>query len=72
LRAKILCTDEVKFTRDGVVNFHNTHAWVDDKPHTTVASRQQHWIPVDVPVGTLGDQLLGSVVHNRCCVPSSF
>jgi hypothetical protein len=35
-------TDEVGFTRGGIVNFRNTHAWVDDNPYTTVASRHQH------------------------------
>jgi hypothetical protein len=39
--ANILFTDEVGFKRDSVVNFHNTHVWVDDNPHTTVASRNQ-------------------------------
>jgi hypothetical protein len=24
---------------DGIVNFHNTHVWVDDNPHTTMASK---------------------------------
>jgi hypothetical protein len=38
--ANILCSDKAEFTRDGIVNFHNTHAWVDDNPHITVASRQ--------------------------------
>jgi hypothetical protein len=28
-----------RFTRDGIVNFHNTHIGVDDNLHTTMASR---------------------------------
>jgi hypothetical protein len=36
--ANILFTDEAGFTSDGIVNFLNTHVWVDDNPHTTVAS----------------------------------
>jgi hypothetical protein len=44
------------------VNFHNTHVWVDDSPHTTMASRRQHRFSINVWVGILGDQLLGPVV----------
>jgi hypothetical protein len=58
----ILFTDEVGFTRDGTVNFHNIHAWVDDIPHTTMASRQQHQFFIIVWVGIIDDQLLGPVV----------
>jgi hypothetical protein len=35
-------SDEERFAMDGAVNFHNTHVWVDDNPHTTVALRHQH------------------------------
>jgi hypothetical protein len=35
--ADILFTDEARFIKDGNVNFHDTHVWVDDNPHTTTA-----------------------------------
>jgi hypothetical protein len=38
LVANILFTDEVGFTRDGIVNFHNIHVWVDNNLHTSEAS----------------------------------
>jgi hypothetical protein len=37
--ANILFTDDAEFTRDGIVNFHSTHVWADDNPHTTVTSK---------------------------------
>jgi hypothetical protein len=40
--AHILFTEEAGLTTHGIVNFHNTHVWVDDNPHTTVASRHHH------------------------------
>jgi hypothetical protein len=40
--ANILFTDEEGFTRDGIMNFHDTHLRVDENPHTTMASRHQH------------------------------
>jgi hypothetical protein len=58
----ILFTDEAGFTRAGIVNFHNIHVWVDDNPHTTVASRHQHQFSINVWVGIIADKLLGPVV----------
>jgi hypothetical protein len=58
----ILFTDDAGFTRDVIVNFHNTHVWMDDYPHTTVASRHQHRFSINVWVGIVGDQILGPVV----------
>jgi hypothetical protein len=60
--ANILFTDEAGFTRDGIVNVDNTHVWVDDNPHTTIASRHQHLISINMWVDILGDQLLGPAV----------
>jgi hypothetical protein len=48
------------------VNFHNTRVWVDDNPHTTMASRYQRRFSINVYAGILGDQLLGpAVLPNR-------
>jgi hypothetical protein len=62
LVANVLITDEAEFTRDSVVNFQNTHVWVDNNSHTTVASRHQHQFSINVCVGILDDHLLGSTV----------
>jgi hypothetical protein len=59
--ANILFTDEAGFTRDGIVNFRNTHVRVDDNPHTTVASKH-HQFSINVWVGIIGDKHLGPVV----------
>jgi hypothetical protein len=58
----ILFTDEAAFASVSIVKFHDTHVWVDDNPHITVASRHQHRFSINVWVGILGQQLLGSVV----------
>jgi hypothetical protein len=39
-----------------------SHVWVDDNPHTTVASRHQHRFSINVWVGIVRDKLLGPVV----------
>jgi hypothetical protein len=38
--------DEEGFTRDDIVNFHNTHVWVDNNPPTS--PRHQN-IMIDFP-----------------------
>jgi hypothetical protein len=62
LVANILFTDEAEFTRDDIVNFHNTHARADVNPHTTVASTHQHRLSINVWVDILSDQVSGPVV----------
>jgi hypothetical protein len=59
----ILFTDEAGLTRDDIVNFHNTHAWMDDNPHTTMSSRHPYWFSIDVCVGILPNKLTGAVYH---------
>jgi hypothetical protein len=60
--ANIIFNENAGFTRDGIVNFHNTHVWVDDNPHTIVTSRHQHRFSTSIWVGILDDQLLWPVV----------
>lgn len=57
--ASILFTDECCFTRNGVLNFHNTHHWSDANPHVIQQSRFQHRFSVNVWAGIVGDRLLG-------------
>jgi hypothetical protein len=58
----VMFTDEAGFTRDCAVNFRRTHVWTDDNPDTTVTSKHQHRLFVNICVGILGDQLLWPVV----------
>jgi hypothetical protein len=51
----VLFNDEAGFTRDHTANFHNTHTWVDDNPHTAMASSHQYQFSIHVYVGTLGN-----------------
>jgi hypothetical protein len=44
------------------VNFHNTHVWVDDNPHITVASKHHHRFYISFRVGISDGQNLGPVV----------
>jgi len=41
LHRHILFTDEVQFSRDGLINTHNFNVWADENPHTTVESNFQ-------------------------------
>jgi hypothetical protein len=71
--ASIVFTDEAGFTRDGIVNFHNTHIWVDDNSHTTVASRHHHRFSINVWVDILALRTSCLTYQtNRCRVPPFF
>jgi hypothetical protein len=68
--ANILFTDEAGFTRDGIVNSHNMHVWIDESPFITMASKHQHRFSINVWVVILGVQFLpylkrltGAVYH---------
>ena len=62
----VLFTDEAGFTRDGIVNFHNTHVWAYENPHATVESRHQQRFSLNVWAGLVGDHLIGPyVLPNR-------
>ena len=32
----VLFTDEASFTRDGIINTHNSHQWYNKNPHAIV------------------------------------
>lgn len=59
--ANILFTDEAGFTRQGIFNFHNNHAWSDENPHAVVEARHQIRFSLNVWMGILGDRLIGPV-----------
>jgi hypothetical protein len=56
---RILVTDESCFTRNGIVNFRNTHSWAYENPHETVSRHFQHTFSVNVWLGVLGDNFIG-------------
>lgn len=54
----ILWTDEVTFTRNGTLNFHNTHYWANDNPKVVrriISSTGGSW------AGITGGKLIASV-----------
>lgn len=60
--ASVLFTDECCFTRDGILNYHNTHYWCNANPHVIRQSRFQWRFSVNVWCGIFGDTLLGPIV----------
>jgi hypothetical protein len=51
----ILFTDEAGFTRDGIINFHNSHMWADENPHGIIQSRHQQRFSINIWAGIIGD-----------------
>lgn len=58
---RILWTDEAKFTRDGVFNYHNEHFWSPSNPHMTRTRSFQHRFSFNVWAGVIGNTLLGPI-----------
>lgn len=56
---RILWTDESQFTRDGVFNFHNTHLWSNENPHSIRVGKSQHRFHLNVWAGIIGNNLVG-------------
>lgn len=68
--SRILFTDEAGFTKDGIFNFHNTHVWADENPHSIMESRHQHKFSINVWAGIIGDFLIGPfLLPNRLTGP---
>lgn len=59
--ARILWTDEASFTRAGITNYRNLHAWSADNPHLVRPSSFQHEFSVNVWAGIIGNHLVGPV-----------
>lgn len=56
---RILVTDESCFTRNGVVNFRNTHIWAEENPHEVAVTHFQHTFSFNVWCGILADNVIG-------------
>ena len=57
--AEVLFSDEAYFTRNGMVNLHNTHTWAAENPHATTTRGHQERFSINVWAGILGDHLIG-------------
>lgn len=57
----ILWTDESKFSREGITNFHNLHQWADKdvNPHWKKKKSFQRRFSVNVWAGVIGRTLIG-------------
>lgn len=63
---KIIWTDESQFTRDGVTNFHNLHAWDLQNPHVIRQRKFQQRFSINVWAGICNNNLLElHVLENR-------
>ncbi|KAJ8948184.1 hypothetical protein NQ318_010457 [Aromia moschata] len=61
--SNIFFTDEASFTKNGITNLHNAHAWADEKPHTTVVSHYRHQFQsINIWAGIIGKFLIGPFV----------
>jgi hypothetical protein len=58
-------TDECCFTRDGILNYHNTHHWADANPHAICQMNSQYRFSVNIWAGIVGTQLIGPYVLPR-------
>lgn len=57
--ANVLFTDESGFTRDAILNFHNTHQWAEENPHSLRQSRHQQQFSLNVWAAIIADHLIG-------------
>lgn len=55
----ILFTDECCFTRDGILNFHNTHVWSDENPHAIFENKHQWKFSINTWAGIINNKLIG-------------
>jgi hypothetical protein len=73
----MMLMDEAAITRDGIINFHNSHEWADENFHATFQSRHQQRFSIKWWAGTLGDRMIAPYVlpqmfavrehpHNSC------
>lgn len=57
--SQILFTDEAKFSRNAITNYHNNHTWCEENPHVVRESHYQYEFSVNVWVGIIEDYLIG-------------
>lgn len=52
--ATLLFTYLVSFTRDGIVNLHNVHAWAEENSHVTRVERHHHQFSINMRISLMG------------------
>lgn len=52
-------TDESCFTRDGAVNFHNSHVWAEENPRAFRQCRYQQRFSLNMWAGIVNNTLIG-------------
>ena len=57
---QILFTDEAHFTREGVLNSHNSHMWADENSHAARPNGFQHRYGLNIWAGFLDGRVIGS------------
>ncbi|KAL2731730.1 transposase-like protein, partial [Vespula squamosa] len=68
----ILFTDEVEFSRDGIMNFHNAHHWAEDNPHAILHSKHQQQLNVNLWAEILGDNLIEPIFLDQRLTAQSY
>lgn len=56
---KVLFTDEATFTRRGIFNFRNKHAWDIENPNLVVDRHFQHEFKINIWCGIIDNNILG-------------
>lgn len=60
--SRVIFSDESLFTREGIFNSHNMHAWSDENPRVTRSrSFQTRW-KINLWAGIMGTQILGPII----------
>ena len=55
----VLFTNEASFTKEGIINSHNSHVWNFENSRTTHAFHHQHKFTINVWAGIVHDDLIG-------------
>jgi hypothetical protein len=59
--SKILWCDEATFTRNGKLNFHNSHYWEEENPHVVRRTNFQQRFSINLWAGIIHDTLIGPI-----------
>lgn len=59
---QILITDETTFTRNGTMNFRNTHVWAFENPHAIRRTNFQHKFSINIWAGIVNGILIGPFI----------
>lgn len=60
--SNILATDEACFRRSGILNYHNSHTWDVENPHTVRQDHIQQQFCLNIWAGIIGNKLIGPFI----------